>query len=130
MRLRTISTGAAVVAAMSVGVAGFAGAAGAATPGASHPKAAARVAAIEAIATSGTLPASFDCSTAATKLAKITQVTDKINARIPVAQAREAKATANGNTAVADRISSRIAKAQTFETDLGTVASLITAKCG
>ena len=130
MKIRTLGASAAVMALATVGVAGVAGAVTPSGQAASHPRAAAAVARIEAVANAGALPSSFNCATAATKQARISTAVSKINARISTAQTREATASANGNTARATAIGARISKAQTFVTDLGTVSSLITAKCG
>ena len=120
---------------LGAGVLGVAGVAGASTS--AHPKLAAheaRVAAFEAkvhdIATSGTLPSGFSCSKASTIQSKITTLENRITAKLPVATEREQKATANGNTARATAIASRITAATQLKADLGTVSSLITAECG
>jgi hypothetical protein len=127
MKLRTITAGAAIAGALSVGLVGVAGAA---SPGKGHAGAHQRIARIEAVANAGALPANFNCSTAATKLARIQTVQSKIATRMTTAEGRESAATAAGDTARATEIANRISKAQTFQADLGTVANLITAKCG
>jgi hypothetical protein len=102
-----------------------------------HPRWAAheaRVAALEAkaheIATSGTLPARFSCSNASTATARITKLENRIDQLVPLATAREQRATANGHTAWATAISNGIAKAEVFKSDLTTISGLISAKCG
>jgi hypothetical protein len=127
MKLRTITAGAAIAGALSVGLVGVAGAA---TPGQGQAGAHKGAARIEAVANAGALPANFDCSTAATKLARIQTAQSKIATHITTAEGRESAATAAGNTARATAIANRISKAQTFQADLGKVANLITAKCG
>ncbi len=54
----------------------------------------------------------------------------KVNARIPKAEAREAKARAAGHTKVADCIAGRITKVQNRETKLNARLAKIEAKCG
>ena len=54
----------------------------------------------------------------------------KVNARLPKAEAREAKAKAAGHTKVADFIANRITKVQARETKLNARLAKIEAKCG
>ena len=129
MKLRTLSAASASVAAMSVGVVGIAGSAGAATPAQNHPKAAAMVAKIEAVANAGQLPANYSCTKASTQLAHISTTQSKLSTRLATAQANQAAATAAGQTTKANAIAARITKAEQFSTALGTVSSLISAQC-
>lgn len=82
-----------------------------------------------AIAKADALPAGFSCTNAATDQAKITAFETKLDARIARAQARETAATSNGNTAVAQRISNRLTRAEALKGDLTTVSGLIAARC-
>jgi hypothetical protein len=54
----------------------------------------------------------------------------KVNARIPKAEAREAKARAAGHTKLADRIAARITKVQNRESKVNARLSNLEAKCG
>ena len=53
-----------------------------------------------------------------------------MNARLPKAEAREAKAKAAGHTKLADAIASRIARVQARETKVNARLAKIEAKCG
>jgi hypothetical protein len=130
MKLRSISAGAAAFAAISLGAVGVAGAVPASGNPSGHGDRAARVAHIESVLSSGKLPSSFDCSTAAARQAKITSTEARINALLATAQARETAAANAGNSARAAAIASRISKAQTFLSDLGTLSQMITTHCG
>ena len=122
MKLRALSAAVAVTVVLGVGVSSVAGAA----PSGKHHGYRAR---IEAIAAAGQLPAKFECSKAPKALSHISSTEAKVNKRISKAQAKLAAATQAGDTTKAQAIAARIAAAQKFETALGTVASLITAKC-
>ena len=122
MKLRARSAAVAVVIVLGVGTSSVAGAA----PGGKHHGYRAR---IEAIAAAGQLPAKFECSKAPKALSHISSTKAKVSTRITKAQAKLAAATQAGDTTKAEAISKRIAEAQQFETALGTVASLIAAKC-
>ncbi len=89
----------------------------------------AEIAKVVAIAKADALPSTFSCSNAAAEQAKISAVTTKLDARIAHGQAEESAATAAGNTARAQHLSTRLAKATTLKGDLATVSSLITARC-
>jgi hypothetical protein len=89
----------------------------------------AEIAKVVAIAKADALPSSFRCSNAAAEQAKISSFTTKLDARIARGQAAESAATAAGNTARAQHLSARLAKATTLKGDLATVSSLITARC-
>jgi hypothetical protein len=54
----------------------------------------------------------------------------KVNARIPKAEAREAKLRTEGHTKAADRIATRITKLQNRESTVNARLSKIEAKCG
>jgi hypothetical protein len=54
----------------------------------------------------------------------------KVNARIPKAEAREAKLRTEGHTKLADRIASRITKVQNRESKINARLSQLEAKCG
>jgi len=85
---------------------------------------------VHSIATSGALPTNFSCTKAATLQSKISTAETKIDARLSTAQGREQAAAAAGQSAKANLIANRIAKATQFKADLVTVSALITAKCG
>jgi hypothetical protein len=122
MKLRALSAAVAVTVVLVMGASSVAGAA----PKGKHHGYRAK---IEAIAAAGQLPAKFECSKAPKALAHISSTKAKVDTRITKAQAKLAAATQAGDTAKAQAIAARIAEGQKFETALGTVASLIAAKC-
>ena len=107
--LRRIIAGTAVAGALTLGVAGVAGAA---TP------------------SSGTGTSGTPSATACARVSKVQNLEAKLNAWLPKAQAREAKATAAGHTKLANRIGTRITKVQNRETKLNARISKLEAKCG
>lgn len=108
---RRIIAGTAVAGALTVGVAGVAGAATTST------------------GTSGT-PSAATCAKAAKVEARIHTIEGKIAQRLPKAEAREAKAKADGNTKLADRIAARITQVQNREAKVNARLAKIEAKCG
>jgi hypothetical protein len=110
---RRIIAGTAVAGALTIGVAGVAGAATTSS----------------GTGTSGT-PSATLCAKAAKVEARIHTIEGKIAQRLPKAEAREAKARAAGNTALADRIAKRITQAQDRETKMNARLAKIEAKCG
>jgi len=109
---RKIIAGTAVAGALSLGLAGMAGAATADTPA------------------SGGTPSAAVCAKAANIEARIEKYDAAVTARLPKAEAREAKAKAAGHTKFATYIANRITKAQNRETKLNALAAKIEAKCG
>ena len=95
--LRRIIAGTAVAGALTLGVAGVAGAA---TPGSG---------------TSTSTPSAQACARLSTIETRVQTFEAKVNARIPNAEAREAKARAAGHTKLADRIAARITRVQNRE---------------
>jgi hypothetical protein len=110
--LRRIIAGTAVAGALTMGVAGVAGAA---TPSGS---------------TGTGTPSAAACARAAKVEARIHTWEAKVNARLPQAQAREAKANAAGHTKLANAIAKRITRVQTRESKLNARLATIDAKCG
>ncbi|HUC38457.1 MAG TPA: hypothetical protein VMR97_15195, partial [Acidimicrobiales bacterium] len=58
------------------------------------------------------------------------KVEAKVNARIPKAEAREAKLRSENHTKLADRIAARITKVQNRESKVNARLSAVEAKCG
>ena len=115
--LRKIIAGTAVAGALTFGAAGIAGAATPTTP---------------SPGSDGSSGANL--STLCAKLpqlqSKVQQLESKVNARIPDAQALEAKAKAAGHTKLANAIANRITRVQARESKLNTRLSKLEAKCG
>jgi hypothetical protein len=108
---RTIIAGTAVAGALTLGVAGRAGAAPTTTP-------------------AGGTPSAAVCAKAANVEARIQKYDAAVTARLPKAEAREAKAQAAGHTKLATYIGNRITRAQNRETKLNALSAKIQAKCG
>ncbi len=108
---RRIIAGTAVAGALTLGLAGMAGAATTNT------------------AATGT-PSAAVCAKAANIEARIQKYDAAVTARLPKAEAREAKAKAAGHTKFATYIANRITKAQNREIKLTALAAKIEAKCG
>ena len=84
---------------------------------------------IDSIAAAGHLPAGFSCANSAKDLTRIARVERKMVHRITKAQIREVRAVHSGKTENVQNLRDRITSAQQFNSSVGTVASLITAKC-
>ncbi len=110
--LRRIIAGTAVAGALTFGVAGVAGAA---TPSSG---------------TSTSTPSAKVCARLGTIESRVQKFEAKVNARIPKAEAREAKLRGAGHTKLADRIAARITKVQNRESKVNARLSTIEAKCG
>jgi phage shock protein A len=108
--LRKIIAGAAVAGAVTFGIAGIAGAASAATT------------------PSGTTKATL-CAKLPTLQSKVQAREAKINAWIPKAQAREAKAKANNHPKLATAIGNRITRVQDRETKVNARLAKAQAAC-
>ena len=113
--LRRIIAGTAVAGALALGVAGGAGVAGAATPSSG---------------TSGGTPSPTVCARLTKIEARVQRLETNLNARIPKAEEREAKARAAGHTQLAERIADRITRLQNRETKVNARLSALEAKCG
>ena len=109
--LRKIIAGTAVAGALTFGAAGIAGAASTpSTPTGTN--AAARCAKLPALVT------------------KVHAVEAKVSAWLPKAQAREAKANANGHTKLGDAIAKRITRVQNRENNVNARLAKAQAACG
>ncbi len=89
-----------------------------------------RIAEIEAIAETGTLPAKFSCDRASVDQAKITKLTSRLDTRIATLNTNLSTATAAGETLKVQVLTDRIAQMTTLRGDLVTVSGLITSRCG
>ena len=114
---RKIIAGTAVAGAMTLGLAGAAGAATGSTgnTGATSP---------------AITPSTTVCSLVPKIQARVQKFESKVASELPKAQAAEAKAKAAGHTKLADRIGTRITKAQKRETAVNARLAKLQAACG
>jgi hypothetical protein len=112
---RTLMAGSAIAGALTLGAAGVAGAATTPAGGATGATG----------ASAATL-----CSKLPTIVAKVNRFEGAVAARLPKAEAREAKARAAGHTKFADAIAKRITRVQAREKKLDARLAKIEAKCG
>jgi hypothetical protein len=105
----------------AIGIVGTGGVAGASAPTSTTPTTPATV--------SPALHATR-CAKAEKVAARITKLEGKATTWLPKAQAREAKATAAGNTKLATVIGNRITRVQKLEGRGNTLLAKIAAKCG
>jgi hypothetical protein len=126
MKTKLLAATAALGAAACIGTVGIAGVASASAGSSGGANRTALIAEVHKIATTGTLPSGFACSSADRALGRIAAAEQ----RIPGIEAKlEAAATAAAGTPRAAAIDARLASAQQVATDLPVVANVITAGC-
>lgn len=116
----------AALAAGCLGIVGVAGAASSSGDAGGRMSRAERIAEIHTIATTGTLPSGFACSTANRQLGRIAAAEQ----RLPAIEAKlQTAATAAAGTRRAGKAEARLAAAQQVGTDLPIVSKVITSSC-
>ncbi len=119
---RTIVAGTAVAGALTFGAAGIAGASTPSTPSTTP------TTATPSGGQGSGVPAR--CAKLPTIAARVQKAENRLNARLPKVQAREAKLTAAGKTKRADALKARVAKWQTRESKVNARLAKAEATCG